>query len=374
MPVDLTPIILSGVLDNTTRDTIRLELHVPFIKEPIRFSLSGNCLRDAAGRKVEFRRKEEMPPASLRHVPLYGLLSNLLLSDSPLLAGDMTLTRRASRTADPSVIPNLLSIEFFEGSQRRYLIEGDCFSFHVSKPAWKCTQSCESAQEILNMSVLRDMIHVQVNQFRGSFYNELGDDMPSCKWDRVLNRAEAYLVAAEMVRRKYATHPRRRLAEAFVLDQVDSLNKWATLDEEGTDITPAASTKWEFTDFMKPAEVRRVHRALATPAFCSAVSLSNLVCSVLADRASYRKGKESRNSLLLSCSSMVTQLLSTIMLAQQKRFPVDTVATRLHTLSEKAIALGKLKNFIPRSKRESFYNGTQLLHSELNQLIASLPE
>ena len=260
MPVDLTPIIMSGVLDNTLRDTIRLELHVPFIKEPFRFSLSGNCLRDAAGRKVEFRRKEEMPPASLRHVPLYGLLGNLLLSDSPLLAGDMTFTRRASRTTDSSVIPNLLSIEFFEGSQRRYLIEGDCFSFHVSKPAWKCTQSCESAQEILNMSVLRDMIHVQVNQFRGSFYNELGDDMPSCKWDRVLNRAEAYLVAAEMVRRKYATHPRRRLAEAFVLDQVDSLNKWATLDEEGTDITPAASTKWEFTDFMKPAEVRRVLR------------------------------------------------------------------------------------------------------------------
>ena len=57
MLADLTPIIRNGIIDNTTRGTIRLMLWCEGETAPIALEMAGNCLQDIAGCRVKFRLK-----------------------------------------------------------------------------------------------------------------------------------------------------------------------------------------------------------------------------------------------------------------------------------------------------------------------------
>lgn len=373
MPVNLTPIIERGVIDNTARDSIKLELHVVRMKQPLIFTMEGNCRRDIAGRCVKFERIDKAPRSRLRDAALYEHLDTLLLHRQQLITGDITLSHRAMDPAAPSRIANMLSIEFFDGALMRYLIEGNCFSFSLSEATWICSASCEAVQELLNMSALRDMLLCQIERYRGPAFKLLGDDMPSCKWDRVMNRAEAYLSAAFAVQQKYMMHPRRALAEAFVLNHHRALAYWAENEDKGQAISYASATKWKVDDFLEPAEARLMNRALDTPALNIAAGLAALIKEAIVDPLD--SGVPTDDMCIAfaqTYSNLVTLLLSTILLTLQKRVPIRKVTTRLRSLESQFSHLAQKAPALPQHGRDQFRRGTSRLCEEIRSIVASI--
>lgn len=373
MPVNLTPIVERGVIDNTVRDSIKLELHMVRVKQPLVLTMEGNCRRDIAGRCVKFERIDKVPRSRLKDAALYKHLDSLLLHRQQIITGDITLSHRAKDPILPSCIANMLSIEFFDGALMRYLIEGNCFSFSLSEATWICSDSCESVQELLNMSALRDMILYQIERYRGPALMLLGDDMPSCKWDRVMNRAEACLSAALAVHEKYAMHPRRALAEAFVLNHHRALAFWAENEDKGKATSYATPTQWKVDDFMEPAEARLMNRALDTPALRIAIGLSSLIKDTIVDPFNGRVTQDNKRiAFAQSYSSLVTLLLSTILLTLQKRIPIRKVATRLRSLETQFTNLAQEAHALPQQGCDRFRRGTDRLCKEIRLLVASI--
>lgn len=373
MLADLTPIVARGIIDNTTRDTIKLTLWFAREQEPLHLELPGNCLRDIAGCRVEFH--QEAPPYPLsRQLALHKLLKSIRTSALPFIAGDVTLSRRMPSSIRPQMLSNQLSIEFFQGADTRFLIEGEMFEYEVSLPAWECTRALENMQEIVNMSALHDHVVLNVARFRGPSLSQLGEDMPPCAWDAVLNQAEAYMSIVTSVHEKYATHPRGRLAEAFVLDQLDFLHEKAEQEERG-ELYYSSQSKmaWEVTDFMTDEHAALVEEAMKHPLFETTGHISGLMQKhIIAELPRYRDNREI-DTMLSLYSGIISHTLATLLLSTEQRAAAAKLA------ADRAKILGlrmeKLKRFttsLPPKVREKFLHGMDAFLSELKNFVFTL--
>lgn len=238
MLVSLTPIIRRGIIDNTQQGVISLCLWCERENEPLQLSLPGNCLQDIAGCRVSFElhHPHQATPSVSRLLPLYKLLKELRSGQADLSAGDITLAHRALAANDSSQVENRLSIELFTSTRMRILIESAHFDFELSLPEWECSAAAHAAQRLLNMSALREHIIANVAVYRGPSLTRVGDSIPPCRWDAILNRAEAYMAIVPSVHEKYALEQDALQTEAFVLDRTELLGKMADADERGWSI------------------------------------------------------------------------------------------------------------------------------------------
>ena len=372
MLVNLTSIICGGLIDNTTRGATKLTLRIAREKQDVHLSIPGNCLGDIAGCRLAFERSGAPPQATSQQIELYRYLHKLVVSDAPLIAGDMTFSNRQPSFSDDSRLSNFLSLEFFEGAVNRVLVEGEDFvCTQIDLPLWECTRAEENAQELLNMSALHDHVLANVKTFRGPGLNMLGKDMPSCKWDAVLNRAEAYMNMLPSICRKYMGHPRGVMAEAFVLDQIDFLNNLATEDERGRDITLTHTwSGWEVTDFMAPKDARRLRRAMNTSLFRAVAKLISVIREHITPHyESYHSNAV--DQILSVFAGLISHLLGTIMLIHERRTsnqPIilqraETIALRLRELTAHA------RQCLPRHASGQFDEAAQNILHELQNIV-----
>lgn len=93
----ITPLISHGVIDNTVRNTVTLQLWGIDGGEPLEYTMRGNCLRDIAGCRVSFVNKGAAPERREEHQVLRTLRDDHRMP----IAGDITLSA-ASRTPTTS--------------------------------------------------------------------------------------------------------------------------------------------------------------------------------------------------------------------------------------------------------------------------------
>ncbi len=373
MLIDLTSVICGGVIDNTTKNATKLTLSLAREKEAVHLSIPGNCLGDIAGCRLVFERKGAPPQATSQQIQLYRYLRQLRTSKVPLIAGDMTFSSRRPSSNDALCISNLLSLEFFEGVATRVLVEDENFvCTEISLPLWKCTRAEENAQELVNMSALHDHVLANVENFRGPGISMLDKGMPGCKWDAVLNRAEAYMNILPSICRKYMGHPRGVIAEAFVLDQLDFLNNLATEDEQGHDMTLTHTwSGWEVTDFMSPEDAQRLRRAMNTPLFRAIAKLISVIRKHITSHYERYYHNNAVDQILSVFAGLISHLLGTIMLIQERRAsdqPIilqraEAIALRLRELVANA------RECLPQRASGQFNEAAQHILHELQNIV-----
>ena len=376
MLADITPLVLRGVIDNTTRDRIELQLWCARVAEPLCLVLQGNCLQDIAGCVVNFEQRSDVPkPPVSRTLQMLKILEKLQQAECAPIAGDITLSRRVLTAERPRRVLNFLSIEFFLGTETRFLIEGGQFNFNLSLPTWECSPACAAAQEMANMAALHDHVLAHVATFRGPALAHAGQGMPPCEWDAVLNRAEAFMTIAPSIHEKYSAHPRGKLAEAFVLDQSEFLAEAAEREEHGEMLYlgPGARS-WEVLDFMEPAQADRVRKAMKHPLFNATVSLSGtLQHHILSDMQRYNSNREVEEMLSLY-AMIITHVLGTILLSQGKRIPLETVMARADALCLRVEKMKRYTTPLPTRIRSMVLRGADVLLSELKSFVCTLPK
>lgn len=374
MLVYLTPIISHGIIDNTRRGVIDLTLWRLRDEEPLHLQLSGNCLQDIAGCRVSFRCGKQQPPPSVKRLlPLYKLAAGLRREEASVQAGDITLSRRAPSQHARGKVANLLSIELFADVSVRLMIECEDFSYELSLPEWECSSACASAQQLQNMTLLRDHVLANVAAYRGPALTHAGEDMPPCRWDSILNRAEACMVIIPSIHDKYAAEPRGLLAEYFAMDRPELLGRVAEAEEHGQPCDLSSpKCGWEILDFVPGGEEKRLATAMEHPLFAATAHLSGIVQRyIISDIDHYRHSSEV-DTLLSQLAGTISQVLGTILVAQDEGDTAELALARADVL---ATRLEKMKNYhraLRPKASEPFLEGLSDLITELRHFVCTL--
>ena len=363
----LSPLITRGIIDNTENGLIDLSLWFVDDKEPLHLRLSGNCLRDIAGCRIEFSNPLS---ASVKEVP--ELINSLRYTPHHYTAGDITFSRRVPDADNRAAISNYLYIEFFVDDEKRVLLEFTAIPFDISLPQWTQSWEEDNLQQLLNMEALRTHIQSNLKQYKGPSLSALRQDMPSCHWDFILNRAEAKMAIYPSIHTKYGTEPGGYLAAAYVMERTAFLGKLATEDEAHLPPDPKEMNRdWEVTDFLEKDQAEAVYRAMHHPLFQEASRVTMLVQQyIIRGNEKIRASKEA--DAFLGCyAGFVSHLLASLLMADEKDYRAaahDRLQILMKRLQElETMTLGMPTTFSDRLRQalSGLRENTELLLSSL---------
>ena len=377
MLADLTPIIRRGILDNTTQDTIHMLLWCDGEDTPVVLDMPGNLLQDVAGCCMEFRLTGAPLPEeeSEQREKLISLVYTLVQSPLPLIAGDMTLSRRFPLPTKPKRMANFLSLEFFLSARVRFLIETEEFECNIAPPKWECSAQAAAVQELVNMSAMHDHVLHFVNNFRSPSLAYIGTaEMPSCRWDYALNRAEAYMLIAPSVRAKYAARPGARAAESFVLDRALYLERAADLTEQGYNPDDETAPNWDLVDFLEPEHAKLARFALQHPLFTAAAKLSRIIQTQIISKFHQYSGNATVERLLESYSGLIPNVLATIMLAREGLVRPGAITSRAESLCIRVKQQIQYGEALKPAARVRFIRGAEELLARLREFLYTLQQ
>lgn len=361
----ITPLISHGVIDNTVRNTVTLQLWGIDGGEPLEYTMRGNCLRDIAGCRVSFVNKGAAPERREEHQVLRTLRDDHRMP----IAGDITLSRREPDANNKRALSNLLSIEFFLSHEMRILIETSLFSYEISLPQWQMGWAEANAQEFMNMEALREHVALNVRRFRSHAFNDINNNgFPPCDWDYRLNRAEACMSIYPTIRRKYLYMPDGENSLAYVMDRTDILAQRAAEDE--AQLPPAAAPEWEMLDFLDPDYAQEVDRAMHHNLFRETSRMTALVQQHILQPAHGQLSGEAEK-FVSGYAVLVSHILATILLTRQKQFPADLAQQRIRIISERLNALVALATQLKPAALLTEAGGALL--SRLDDFSAHLP-
>ncbi len=365
----ISPLVTRGVIDNTLRDRIVLELELANGGEPLHLEMSGNCLQDIAGCRVEFENGlAARPHAAQEREP--EVLQLLRTHADELLAGDMTLSRRevTGRT-----VHNLLSLEFFIGPRVRVLLQTVRFRFTVKRGDWRLNAGEAAVQALLNREVMHEHVLYSVRHFRGTTVALTGPSFPLCAWDVRLNRAEAYMSIIPTLQEKYRCIPGGHLSEAYLVERTDLLTEAAELEDAyGHGAIRRREHAWEMLDFVEPEYVDMVSQAMHHPLFRDTSRMTEAVREHLLAPCGKAVENEMVQSFLPLYSAFVSHILATLLLTMEEGYSVETAALRMETLRQRLADMGEGISTLPTAQRTPLSTALGTLDSALSTFCSTL--
>ena len=366
----ISPLIARGIIDNTARDLIDLRLWCTDEQEPLHFRMRGNCLRDIAGCRLEFTNTGAGSPPP--QVP--DLLTALRTGTHNYTAGDITFSRRTQDNDNRGAISNILSIELFVNEEVRLLVELTGIPFDISLPQWEQSWEDDNVQKLLNMEALRAHININVAKYRGPGIVGMGDDLPPCDWDYILNRAEAYMAIYPSIHDKYGPEPGGYLSAAFVMNRTDFLGREAAGDEANMPPDPEVMNRdWEVLDFLPTDQAEAVRRAMHHELFREASRMTALVQELLLHGSEKLKASKESAVFLSAYASIVTHMLATILLTGDADYNAELAARRIQVLQGRISGLNHLAEPLPKPCREPICKAADGLLQNLQSFGATLP-
>lgn len=363
----LTPLITRGCIDNTEPGLISLRLWFVDGQEPLHIRMTGNCLRDIAGCRVEFTNPTH---STITEVP--ELVHTLRRLPHHFNAGDITFSRRVPDNDNRGAISNVLYIEFFIDTDKRVLLEFSGVPYDISLPQWQQSWEEDNVQQLLNMEALRAHIRANVESYKGPSLSLLQEDMPPCRWDYILNRAEAYMAIYPSVHDKYGPEPGGYLSAAFVMDRTDFLNRMAAEDE--AHMPPDAEVMnrdWEVTDFLPKEEAEAVYRAMHHALFREASQMTAMVQSLVINGAEKIRMSKEAIAYVNTYSGIVAHLLATLLLAEDAD-AAELMAQRLQVIIRRMRILATMVQSLPPVCSVPLGRAGDTLQSNTEHLLSTL--
>ena len=203
--------IVHGWVDNTVRGKVTGKIYIQGQTEPISLDLEGNCHRDLAGSRCEFK----------NHSPELNKCFSLNLMQIGKV-GDMTASRRC-RVPDIPVIEfyeqkkkgltppehwaNVLYLEWFSEKNGRVVIELPDIEIDVTLPEWKMSQEEERGQREKNMENMTSFLDKLVEATKPPRDPQIDENMDEFEWELLLQDSDAKGAKYGELLEKYKDHP-----------------------------------------------------------------------------------------------------------------------------------------------------------------------
>ncbi len=367
----ISPLVVRGVIDNTLRDRISLELWVQGSAEPLRLNMRGNCWQDIAGCRVEFDNGlAKEPAAGADEAEIVQILRTHVAEGKKIFAGDITLSRRARHGA---VVHNLLSVEFFVEARIRVLLQSVKFRFRITRGSWRLTPEEEGAQRFFNREVMHEHVLYSVRHFRGAAVALTAPSFPLCHWDACLNRAEAYMSIIPTLQEKYRGQPGAYLTEAYLVDRTDILTQAAEEEDVyGHGAAERHRHHWEMVDFVEPEYVDEVTQAMHHPLFLDTSLMTEAVREHIINEAGKAVAREAAQAFLTLYSGVVSHILATILLTHEDEYSAAIAARRIDNLRQRLATLGEGIDTLQPAQRRPLSLALGTLTSSLASFCSSL--
>jgi hypothetical protein len=265
-------------IDNRQRGRVTGTIWLLNRPDPVKLSLSGNCLPDMAGCLMCFENPSPVPADDTGLAPLQlGC------------AGDMTASRKVIMTKDPSGMPtpeerknprtgNSVYIEWFSNSQGRIVIESAHYIVSLKESSWVMTREEGNAQAEANQQVMLDW----AASLGGDGGMSIHRHMDEFEWEKSLKESDALTDRFSELMDKYIDHPDRDrliaaemgwtwLEEALDSREMDDLPDFS---ESSEDIPPPAEPDptTEGIDWVR-GEGGRITHPLTERAFQAAMAM-----------------------------------------------------------------------------------------------------
>lgn len=203
--------IMYGWIDNTIRGKVTGEIYLQGESEPICLNLEGDCHRDLAGCRCDF--KNPSP-----------ILNKRLKLDSRQVGkiGDMTASRRCripeispleyyehkKKGLNPKYhLANVLYLEWFSEKNGRVVIELPDIEIDVTLPKWKMTPEDEKKQQQNNMDNMTSFLDKLVEAGKPIRAPKVDEEMDEFEWELMLKDSDAKGAKYGELLEKYMDHP-----------------------------------------------------------------------------------------------------------------------------------------------------------------------
>lgn len=347
MLIALAGLVKRGEIDNTQAGSIKLTLWGADEHRPVQMAMLGDCAQDIAGCLVRFENQAFSSDAA----DPWEFLEQLAGSCQEWRSGDITLSCRRRESNNRGMCINILSVEFFAGSQARLLMESESISYELSVPQWSSDSSTANLQYLLSMDNMRAHIQhsLQVNMLA---QDAAGDkDFPRCEWDKVLNRAETSVNIAHSLKGKYRDSYSELACMAYIFNLPETLNNLAVEEETDADINVTGVTQeLGLFDYLPAHQAELVKDAMTHPLFACTSEMTDLIFTCL-NRAmeNHIYTSEQINAMRIAYAVIVSRILASILLVQQNHeYSLDMVRKRIRHMQQSL--QGMLKNMPPKQQ------------------------
>ncbi|MEZ5300100.1 MAG: hypothetical protein R3F11_05455 [Verrucomicrobiales bacterium] len=139
----ITHCVLRGEIDNQVPGIVTGRIWLAGRREPVELRLEGDCMRDLAGCRLEFRNPEPQPHAGSEVT---------IQAEQNGVAGHMTASRRVKVFEDendytsPTRWANCLYLEWFSDFNGRVVVEAPEFLLKIGEPMWRMGPEEEAEQ------------------------------------------------------------------------------------------------------------------------------------------------------------------------------------------------------------------------------------
>jgi hypothetical protein len=288
----LSESVVKGEIDNRDRGHVRGSIWLVGRQRPITLDLSGNCLRDLAGRVVKFS-NPPVAAAALERTDLAelqcGRAGDITASHKVRIL-DVTLeeARRLAREdkAPPEHMTDALYIEWFSEANGRVVIESTNYTIDASKPKWALSAAEEQAHTAASQEAIREWLDRMDEERQESFGDESAEFDPEKEkpldefgYERFMRESDARTDKYMELFERYEGHPDREkivaremgwewLEEALEADERGALPPREKIEAPALEPNPAT----EGMDWVRD-EDGHIHHPLTKRAFESAMAM-----------------------------------------------------------------------------------------------------
>ncbi len=363
MLIALAGLVKRGLIDNTHAGSIKLTLWGADDSRHVQMAMLGDCSPDIAGCLVRFDNQSFDPTDA----DPWEFLEQLAETCKEWRSGDITLSCRRRESNNRGMCINMLSLEFFAGTQARLLLETECVDYELSMPQWQPDAASANVQYLLSMDNMRSHIEHSLQLSLLAQESACDKDFPRCDWDKVLNRAETSVNIALSLKGKYSGSYSEHASLAYIFNLPETLNALACEEESDADINVAGVTQdLGLFDYLPTKQADFIKEAMTHPLFTCTSEMTDLIFSCL-NRAMELDiyTPEQTNAMRVSYATIVSRILASILLVQQNRkYSLDMVRKRIHHMQSSLKTL--LKSLPP--KRQELDELKDAAHALINSL------
>lgn len=187
--------VVRGLIQNIVPGRVVGTVWLKGLNQPIELNLKGNCYRDLAGARLEFRNADAVE----------GDYAGFDIFQEGTV-GDMTASKKVKTEPDfdedydveseeqpPFSLANCLYLEWFSESNGRVLIESVDYTWKVSLPKWTLSEDAEKVQQEANKQAMFNFMDELARALDPAERREepLDEDMDEFQWEAYLQKTDA---------------------------------------------------------------------------------------------------------------------------------------------------------------------------------------
>ncbi|MDQ8184146.1 hypothetical protein [Pelagicoccus sp. SDUM812002] len=186
--------VVRGLIQNIVPGRVVGTVWLKGLNQPVELNLKGNCYRDLAGARLEFRNAKAIEgDYSGFDIFQEGTVGDMTASKKVKTPPDFDDDEFVSDEPPAFKLANCLYLEWFSESNGRVLIESVDYAWKVSLPKWTLSEDAERDQQEANKQAMFNFMDELSRALDPAEQREdpLEEDMDEFQWEAYLQKTDA---------------------------------------------------------------------------------------------------------------------------------------------------------------------------------------